>query len=366
MSKTYLWQAIDFPHFYYNPAVVEPLEFALKRAIKDLDKKLKKQNPGTENVFTEEIIANSEIEGVLLDRKSIHSSFIQNILPSQEKEQGAVALIKLAMERYDQPLSHELLYEMHREVMKGYTGFPSESIGSYVGDMKIVSGTRMDREYKVIHRGVSKKLAHEKMTEFINWYNQRSTKTSLVNAIQGHIHFETLHPFCDGNGRIGRTLMLMGLCRDFKLSSPIALSRSFNKNLNDYYLQFETGLDITEKIQRMSPLLGEAVRETMHILELTAYRKKISDQGDQLSDRQLKVLNRLINYELRGGFEGGMNNTKYQKMTGIGDRTALRDLNDLESRELIVKTGKLKGTRYYLNVPYLVERLSNVHSSVRL
>jgi len=361
MSKTYLWQATDFPHFYYNPAVVEPLEFALKQAIKGLDTKLKKQNLGTENVFTEEIIANSEIEGVLLDRESVHSSFIQNSLPSQEKEQGAIALIKLAMECYDQPLSHELLYEMHREVMKGSTGFHSESIGSYVGDMKIVSGTRMDREHKVIHHGVSKELAYEKMTEFINWYNQQSTKTPLVNVIQGHIHFETLHPFCDGNGRIGRTLMLMGLRRDFKLSSPIALSRSFNKNLNEYYLLFETGLDITEKIQRISPLLEDAVHETMHILELTAYRTKISGQRDQLNDRQLKVLYRLINYELKVGFEGGMNNTKYQKMTGIGDRTALRDFNDLESRGLSVKTGKLKGTRYYLNVPYLVERLQLVY-----
>ena len=52
-----------------------------------------------------------------------------------------------------------------------------------------------------------------------------------------------------------------------------------------------------------------------------------------------------------------MNNTKYQKMTNIGDRTALRDLNELDSRGLIVKTGKLKGTRYYLNVPHLIARL---------
>jgi len=357
MSKTYLWQATDFPHFYYNHAVVEPLELAFKQAVKRLDKILKKQSPGTENIFTEEIIANSEIEGILLDRESVHSSFIQNVLPSQEKEQGAVTLIKQAMKYRDQPLSHELLYEMHREILKGSTGFPTASIGTYVGDMKIVSGNRMDQEQKVIHQGVSKELVHEKMAEFIDWYNQQSINTPLVNAIQGHIHFETLHPFCDGNGRIGRTLMLMGLCRDFKLNAPIALSRSFNKNLNDYYLQFETGLDITKKIQRISPLLQNAVCETEHILELTAYRTKISDQADQLNDRQLKVLNRLINYELRGGFEGGMNNTKYQKMAETSDRTALRDLNDLESRGLIIKTGKLKGTRYYLNVTYLVERL---------
>ncbi|MFO8027552.1 MAG: hypothetical protein R6U56_07800 [Opitutales bacterium] len=49
-----------------------------------------------------------------------------------------------------------------------------------------------------------------------------------------------------------------------------------------------------------------------------------------------------------------MNNAKYQKMTEIGDRTALRVLNDLEERSLIVKTGQLKDTCYHLNVPHLV------------
>ena len=73
----------------------------------------------------------------------------------------------------------------------------------------------------------------------------------------------------------------------------------------------------------------------------------------------MKVLNRLIDYELRGGFEGGMTNAKYQKMTDIGDRTALRDLGELEERGLMVKLGKLKGTRYYLNVPHLIDRLPN-------
>ena len=52
-----------------------------------------------------------------------------------------------------------------------------------------------------------------------------------------------------------------------------------------------------------------------------------------------------------------MNNTKYQKIAAVGDRTALRDLTELEIRGLMVKVGKLKGTRYYLNVPHVVEAL---------
>jgi Fic family protein len=357
MAKTYLWQAPDFPHFYSNPAIAEPLERAFRQAVDQLDSMLSQQVLGFDDVLTEEIVANSEIEGVLLDRESVHSSFVQNITPPREKEQGAVQLTRMALNHYRQPLSHELLYTMHREILKGSTGFPEASIGVYVGNMKIVSGSRIDREYKVLHEGVSQELVYDKMTEFIEWYNQCSSNTPFVNAIQGHVHFETLHPFCDGNGRIGRNLMLMGLCRDLGRNTPLALSRSFNRDLESYYRQFEAGLDLTKTIQFMSPLFLNAVRETGRILELTAYRTKVADQADGLNPRQLKVLNRLIDYELRGGFEGGMNNAKYQKMATIGDRTALRDLGELEERALMVKVGKLKGTRYYLNIPHLIDCL---------
>ena len=66
MAKSYLWQEADFPHFYHNPAVVKPLEAAFKEEVKQLDAKLKREDPGFDDVLTEEIVSNSEIEGTLL------------------------------------------------------------------------------------------------------------------------------------------------------------------------------------------------------------------------------------------------------------------------------------------------------------
>lgn len=85
MGKSYLWQAPDFPHFYHNPAVVKPLELAFTAEVKHLDTMLKQQDFGFDDVLTEEIVANSEIEGVLLDRESVHSSFVQNITPPESR-----------------------------------------------------------------------------------------------------------------------------------------------------------------------------------------------------------------------------------------------------------------------------------------
>jgi len=354
MNKSYLWQDPSFPHFYHNPAVVDPLEEAFKLEVKRLDSVIEKLDVDFEDLLTEEIVANSEIEGVILDRESVHSSFVNNITPAKEKELGAVTLMQMALEHFPNQLNHGILQSMHREILRG-SGFPESSIGSYVGNMKIVSGNRLDQEYKVIHEGVSNEFVQEKMTEFIQWYNQCSPKTPLLNAIQGHVHFEIIHPFCDGNGRIGRNLMLMGLCRDLGRNSPLALSRAFNQNHQKYYQQFESGLDLTHTIQSMAPLFLKAITETERILELTAFRTRVSDLSGQLNSRQLKVLNRLIDYELRGGFKGGMNNTKYQKMANIGDRTALRDLSELHALGIMLKVGQLKGTRYYLNVPHLID-----------
>lgn len=150
MAKTYLWQDPAFPHFYSYPAVVAPLEASFKQAVTALDARISKQNVGFADVLTEEIVSNSEIEGVLLDRESVHSSFVENIIPAREKERGAVQLTRMALKHPGELLSHDLLFEMHRAVLLGASGFPEESIGAYVGDMKIVSGTRIDREQTVI------------------------------------------------------------------------------------------------------------------------------------------------------------------------------------------------------------------------
>ena len=346
-QKTYLWQQNDFPHFYHNSVAIAPLEKEFIATFRKLVKAFPLRSQNFNDLFTEEIIANSKIEGINLDRESVHSSFVNNIVPTQEKEQGAVELMKMSLEHCDKNLSHQRIKSMHKVILKG-SSFPASSIGNYVGDMKIISGNELYHEYEVVHEGVSKDLVTTKMSEFIQWFNQCSPKTPLINAIQGHIHFETLHPFCDGNGRIGRSLILMGLCRDFKIKSPIALSRAFDKNIKDYYSLFKSGLDLTDIIKKLQPIFMQSIQETQHILTVTDIRHKIHQKEKDLNSRQLKVMNRLIDYELQGGFKGGLTNSKYQKITKISDRTALRDLEDLVKLNLLTKEGDKKATRYHL------------------
>ena len=163
------------------------------------------------------------------------------------------------------------------------------------------------------------------------------------------MYFEGIHPFEDGNGRIGRILMQMSLSRDFKRETPLAISRSIGKNKELYYDHFESGLDITNAIKVMGKVLREAVSETKSIYELTYLRDTIENSG--LNARQLKVMDRLVDYELRGKrFEGGLSNSNYRKISGSDEKTAQRDLRELSKRGLLVKTGRLKATRYSLPI----------------
>jgi hypothetical protein len=109
MSKLYLWQEGDFSHFYHNPEGSRVLEEKFQEEVSKSDQMLHTQEVGFDDVFTEEIVANSEIEGVILDRESVHSSSISNLTPVHEKEQGAVALTQMALAHCDQGLSHDLL-----------------------------------------------------------------------------------------------------------------------------------------------------------------------------------------------------------------------------------------------------------------
>ena len=144
--------------------------------------------------------------------------------------------------------------------------------------------------------------------------------------------------------------MQRSVSRDLGRSVPLALSRVFYRDSSLYYRQFKTGLDLTGTIKEMGPLMIEAVKQTVTILEVTKMRAVVLNPD--LNERQKKVMSRLIDYELAGReFEGGLNNRKYRKMTLAEEKTAQRDLRDLVSRKLLLKSGQLEGTRYRINIP---------------
>lgn len=340
-----VWKLPDFPHFYHNAEAARSLEATFKRHAFDL-RNMSSGQPDPSDLLVSEIFSNSEIEGVFLDERKITESLVSNIASDTMKpEQAAVDLMKLGIANAQNPLSHEIVKELHNAIFRDTK--EKEHSGKYMGGLLIVSGSRIDRQ-TIVDRGVPPERVEEAMGEFIGWFNERDKSTPLFNAVRGHLHFESIHPFHDGNGRVGRTIMNMGLMDDLGLTFPLSVSRAIRSHKENYYSQFGTGsLDLTGAVKVFSAILADAAKETQRMMAITVLRKSAYSQG--MNGRQEKVFERLCRYELTTGFQGNFTNEKYRKMAGIAEeKTAMRDLKDLVGKGILAKQGQLKGTHYKL------------------
>jgi Fic family protein len=340
-----VWALPDFPHFYHNSEAASLLETRLKKRMADL-RAFPIGPPDPNDLLISEIFSNSEIEGVILDERKITESLLGNIVGETLKpEKAAADLLRLGMKHVQNPLTHEIIKELHETIFQSTD--EKEFAGKYMGGLKIVSGKRIDHQ-TIVDRGVPPEQVEIAMSQFIDWFHARDRSTPLYNAVRGHIHFESIHPFHDGNGRVGRTLMNMGLMADLQLTFPLALSRGIRSHREAYYAQFGTGkLDLTEAVKAFEPILADAASETERMLEITGLRKSAFAKG--MNQRQERVFERLCRYDLTSGFQGKFTNEKYRKIAGITEeKTAMRDLKDLVEKGIFTKHGQMKGTHYKL------------------
>jgi len=335
-----LWAHPDWPAFYGNQAALSSLEAELKEAAKKIPK-----IEVLDDLMISEVVANSEIEGVQLSQEKLQSSFMGNLVSSpQDREANAIKAMRLAVENFSKPLTHGFVKKLNRLFNE------NENAGEYVGGINIVQGGKLG-ELTIVDRGMPPERVKNAMDEFLKAYNSQKKGTPLFNAVSGHVHFEKVHPFSDGNGRTGRVLMNMGLMRDLGLKHPLALSRAIQKEHKLYYASLnQADLDLTSTVKAMAPLMHHAIEQTTRMKALTAYRKKAF--AEDLNDRQRKALEHLIRAELNSGYQGKFTSSKYLALykpsERPSDRTALRDLNDLVSRGLLVRKGDRKGAHYLL------------------
>lgn len=331
-----VWLNPDFPAFYRNEAALMPLESLIKREARKIPKAA-----NFSDVVVSELLANSAIEGVILSREKLKSSLLGNFAgPADKREKNAVAAMKLATENFHRPLTHELIQQINGL----FNELPNR--GQYVGGVNIVKSVRMG-QLTIVDRGVPPNQIDAAMAEFVTAFNAQMKNTPLFNAIAGHVHFEKIHPFSDGNGRTGRVLMNMAIMRDCRLSHPLALSRAIQRENSAYYECIgRTSLDLTQTVKDLAPMMSLAFQETVRLAELTEYRKR--SHAVVMNDRQRKAIDHLISAELENGYLGKFTSTKYQTLTKTSDSTALRDLRELIKAGLLVKIGTLKGAHYVL------------------
>ncbi len=309
-------------------------------------------------ILSEEGLESSKIEGEILDRESLQSSIKRHFgltPPKTErvKESDMAKLLFDVYESFDTPLTHKTLFDWHLKLFNAESKI--EDIGKYRTHnepMQIVSGRYGNT--KVFFEAPPSTQVPSEMEAFIKWFNTiKSHGNILAKASVAHVYFESIHPFEDGNGRIGRFLVEKILSKELGKPVLIAVSRILERRKKEYYGALERcnkTLDIQHFVEFFADVILEAQKESIDLLYFLIEKSKIlTDLSGKINERQEKVLMRVFAEGLNG-FKGGLSADNYISITKTSKATATRDLADLVEKGALVKKGLLRHTRYFLNI----------------
>lgn len=366
---TYNWQQKDWPEFKYDLREIEDTLFAFAEKVGQVSGLMKglPEDTQTETIIdmmVSEAIKTSEIEGETLNRKDVISSIRNNLGFNQNLEQvrdkkaeGAAELMIDVRDSYAEVLTQKKLFSWHRMIMKGSLGLKVGEWRSHKEPMHVVSGA-IGRETIHYEAPPSNRVPKE-MRHFIAWFNNtgpegnNEIKKPTVRAAITHLYFESIHPFEDGNGRIGRALSEKALSQGVGRPILLSLSRTIEANRKVYYDALQTGQranEITPWVNYFGKMaLASQIQAEEHIDFILMKTKFFDRFKGQLNERQHRVARRMLE-EGPKGFEGGMSTKKYISLTHTSKATATRDLQDLVEKGAFIPSGGGRSTRYKVNL----------------
>lgn len=365
---TWNWQQASWPEFTYDKNRLDQLEARLLLgsgllfgAYKHLGEEDKSQL--TVELISNEALKTSEIEGDYLDRDSLQSSIRRQFgLVTDHRrippaEQGIAEMMVSLYRSFREPLSHETLFDWHRMLTAGRRDL--KDIGRYrtrAEPMQVVSGPL--HAPKVHFEAPPSDRMAEEMDAFIAWFNHSAPNgvcplSALTRAGTAHLYFECIHPFEDGNGRIGRALAEKALAQCLGQPTLLALADTIGRHKKAYYDALEQANkdnEITRWLEYFALMLLEAQVRTQSRIEFLIAKAKLYDRlRGQLNARQEKVLARMFR-EGPDGFTGGLSAENYIRITQTSAATATRDLQDLVQKGALTRAGERRYTRYYLDL----------------
>jgi Fic family protein len=314
-------------------------------------------------LISEEAVKTSAIEGEILNRDSVQSSLRQQLGLGDERpgvtpaERGISKMMIDLYQNFAGPLSDRTMLEWHAMLLAGDK------------EIKVIGGYRTQADaMQVVSGPIHRRTVHfeappsgrvpDEMKRFIAWFNDtapggKRRLPALTRAALAHLYFECIHPFEDGNGRIGRALSEKALAQSLDRPSLIALAYTIERKRKDYYAALERNnkeLEITPWMRYFANTIIEAQDNTIKRVDFYIGKAKFYEKfRGQLNERQDKVVARMFREGI-DGFKGGLSAENYIGISKTSRATATRDLQDLVEKGVLTRTGELRHTRYFLNI----------------
>jgi Fic family protein len=370
-DSTYIWKQPGWPAFHYDPGAVGAALASARRAQGTVEGKLaalgfEQRLELAAEAWSQEAVATAAIEGERLDLAAVRSSVARRLGVGKQdgpnaprNVEGLLDIMDDAVTRCADEMTDERLHAWQAALFPtGYSGMTKVLTGGYrehAEPMQIVSG-RAGRE-QVHYEAPPSARVPEEMGQLLRWFNASTEPDTLVRTALTHLWFETIHPFEDGNGRVGRVWVDLVLARDSgEASRLIRTSQRLLERRNEYYEQLEQaqhgGLDVTGWVTWFVLQVKVSCEEASKTIGDTLAKARFwMDHNDKdLTERQRKVMNLLLDAG-PNGFEGGMSTRKYESIAGTSRATASRELIELEAHGLLVQVGAGRSTRYYVSLP---------------
>ena len=373
------WQNPDWPNFRYDATSLEHCEQRFLLSSGEVLGAVHHVSAADRDqlridLLSDEAMKTSAIEGEVLDRLSVQSSLRRHLglapdnYPAKPREQGVSEMMADIYSTYSESLSHDTLFRWHDMLLSYDRNL--ETIGAYRRHrdaMQIVSG-RLDRPTVHFEAPPSNQVPVE-MDRFVTWFNRTAPDgpeplRALIRAGLSHLYFESIHPFVDGNGRLGRALAEKSLAQNIGKPSLIALAFTIERERRAYYDQLEhhqKTLDVTPWLIWFAKIVLTAQQVTLDRVGFIIAKAQFYDRHrDQFNARQAKTIARLFKAG-PDGFKGGLSAENYIAITGTSRATATRDLQDLVERGALTRTGQLRYTRYWLKLDRDWERTGHTN-----
>lgn len=347
----YIWENKEWPRFAWDAEQVNALLLKVRHQqgrLLGMAEALgfEVKSPMMLDAMTADIIKSSEIEGIALNADEVRSSVawqlgIENVgLPASNRYiEGVVDVMFDAVHHYSEPLTKERLFGWHRALFPSVNRLAHIIVGNWrQGEMQVVSG-RYGRE-KVHFEAPSATDVPKMMKELLQWINKEGNVDAALKAAIAHLWFVGIHPFGDGNGRLARAITDMLLARAdgtpyrfYSMSAQVALQR---RSYYDVLERTQKGsLDISEWLLWFLERLNDAITTSMDTVVRTLHKASFWETHRQtvMNERQTRMVNMMWD-----GFECKLTSSKWAKINKCSTDTALRDLQDLVAKGILVRT----------------------------
>ena len=299
------------------------------------------------SLVIDEVIMSNNIENIHSTRAQIEHALSTNDTEKPQVKrfrEFAKLYLDLSYGQYSRPKTIEDIRAIYDKVMADeHIEYPPDGKLFHKDPVNISDGL------KAVHQGIAPESAIIEALEAMLALVDSREVPELYSALASHFIFEYIHPFYDGNGRMGRYLLSLFLERPLSKPTALSLSRVIAENRNMYYHAFQTAEDplnhgeLTFFVMTMHELILKAQNELIDRLEanvaaLSMIRRSIEaiSKNKEFTDKDIEIIY-LLAQQAVFGIEADASLDELAFAVDRGTQQTRKYLSSLEERQIVRK-----------------------------